>query len=217
MGLSLWRRISKPKILSLWLSGYFVGTSTFIGRTVSLVAILYCCGWETAEKQRLLQKEILQGQSLLLELLRTSNECVRISSEVLRLRECADNKGRHLTDTIFRKWILSLKCFEIKLILVINSRKKIVYFSFYCNFKIVRFSGGPCINSKLFFVSCFNPLNAELNPICHLLALLWAHRILHVSRIRVKYVSNFSIYIKGYQYFYVWKRRAFMPVINSVF
>jgi len=30
-----------------------------------------------------------------------------------------------------------------------------------------------------------NPLNAELNPICHLLALLEAHHILHVSRIRV--------------------------------
>jgi len=31
-----------------------------------------------------------------------------------------------------------------------------------------------------------NPLNAELNPICHLLALLGAHHILHVSRMRVK-------------------------------
>jgi len=31
-----------------------------------------------------------------------------------------------------------------------------------------------------------NPLNAELNPICHLMALLRAHHILHVSRIRVK-------------------------------
>jgi len=31
-----------------------------------------------------------------------------------------------------------------------------------------------------------NPLNAELNPICHLLALLGAHHILHISRIRVK-------------------------------
>jgi hypothetical protein len=30
----------------------------------------------------------------------------------------------------------------------------------------------------------FNPLNAELNPICNLLALL-PHSILHVSRIRV--------------------------------
>jgi len=31
-----------------------------------------------------------------------------------------------------------------------------------------------------------NPLNAELNPICHLLTLLGPHHILHVSRIRVK-------------------------------
>ena len=31
----------------------------------------------------------------------------------------------------------------------------------------------------------FNPLNAELNPICHLLALLGVHHFLHVSRIRV--------------------------------
>jgi hypothetical protein len=37
----------------------------------------------------------------------------------------------------------------------------------------------PVIGSSL------NPLNAELNPICHLLALLGAHHILHVSRIRV--------------------------------
>jgi len=31
----------------------------------------------------------------------------------------------------------------------------------------------------------FNPLNAELNPICHLLALLEAHHIFHISRLRV--------------------------------
>jgi hypothetical protein len=30
-----------------------------------------------------------------------------------------------------------------------------------------------------------NPLNTELNPIYHLLALLGAHPLLHVSRIRV--------------------------------
>jgi hypothetical protein len=34
-------------------------------------------------------------------------------------------------------------------------------------------------------VPLLNPLNAELNPICHLLALLGAHHILHVSKIRV--------------------------------
>jgi len=32
----------------------------------------------------------------------------------------------------------------------------------------------------------FNPLNAELNPICCLLALLGANHFLHVSRIKVK-------------------------------
>jgi len=30
-----------------------------------------------------------------------------------------------------------------------------------------------------------NRLNAELNPICYLLALLGAHHFLHISRIRV--------------------------------
>jgi len=29
-------------------------------------------------------------------------------------------------------------------------------------------------------------LNAKLDPICHLLALLGAHHILHVSRVRIK-------------------------------
>jgi hypothetical protein len=37
-------------------------------------------------------------------------------------------------------------------------------------------------------VQFFNLLNAELNPICHLLALLGAHPIFHVSRITVKAV-----------------------------
>ena len=36
----------------------------------------------------------------------------------------------------------------------------------------------------------FNPLNAELNPICHMLTLLGAHHILHVSRIRVKLIRT---------------------------
>jgi hypothetical protein len=33
----------------------------------------------------------------------------------------------------------------------------------------------------------FNPLNAQLNPIRHLLALEWARDTVHVSRIRVKH------------------------------
>ena len=38
-----------------------------------------------------------------------------------------------------------------------------------------------------------NPLNAKLNPICHFLPLLGAHHILHVSRIRVKLASIWSM------------------------
>ena len=34
-----------------------------------------------------------------------------------------------------------------------------------------------------------NPLNAELIPVCYLLALLGAHHFLHVSRIRVKLLT----------------------------
>ena len=54
-----------------------------------------------------------------------------------------------------------------------------------------------------------NPLNAELNPICYLLALL-AHHFLHVSRIRVKsltltlLMSYIYIYICIYIYTYIY-------------
>jgi hypothetical protein len=37
-----------------------------------------------------------------------------------------------------------------------------------------------------------NPLNAELHPICHLLALLEAHHILHIRRLRVKIPIHFT-------------------------
>jgi len=43
----------------------------------------------------------------------------------------------------------------------------------------------------LWFSNVINPLNAELNPICHLLALLGPHHILHVSRIRVNFRISF--------------------------
>jgi len=39
----------------------------------------------------------------------------------------------------------------------------------------------------------FNPLKAELNPVCHLLTLL-AHQILHISRIRVNLAFKGLIY-----------------------
>jgi hypothetical protein len=44
----------------------------------------------------------------------------------------------------------------------------------------------------------FNPLNAELNPICYLLALLGARLILHVGRIRVKWIAEQTVIISLY-------------------
>jgi len=52
------------------------------------------------------------------------------------------------------------------------------------------------IYEYLYYSSCrtiiINPLNAELNPICHLLALL-AHHILHVSGVRVNVRTRLDI------------------------
>ena len=63
----------------------------------------------------------------------------------------------------------------------------------------------------IFLVSCmiykilrFNPLNAELNPICYLLALLGAHNFLHVSRIRVKSLTLRLLMSYIYIYIYIW-------------
>jgi len=46
--------------------------------------------------------------------------------------------------------------------------------------------------------SYINPLNAELNPICYLLALLGAHHFLHVSRIRLK--ASLTLRLMSYIY-----------------
>ena len=57
-------------------------------------------------------------------------------------------------------------------------------------------------------INYINPLNAELNPICCLLALLGAHHFLHVSRKRVKSLTlrllMFYIYIYLYIYIYIY-------------
>ena len=49
-----------------------------------------------------------------------------------------------------------------------------------------------------------NPLNAELNPICYLLALLGAQHFLHVSRIRVKLLT-FRLLMS---YIYIWSTHS---------
>jgi hypothetical protein len=44
-------------------------------------------------------------------------------------------------------------------------------------------------SSLVLIMSQINPLNTELHPVCHLLALLAAHHIFHVSRVRVNPVQ----------------------------
>ena len=59
---------------------------------------------------------------------------------------------------------------------------------------------------RVFQLCCtqyLNPLNAELNPICYLLALL-AHNFLHVSRIRVKSLTLRLLM----SYIYIWSTYA---------
>ena len=50
-------------------------------------------------------------------------------------------------------------------------------------------------------LTILNTLNAELNPICYMLALL-AHHFLHVSRIRVKSLT--LRLLMSYIYIYIW-------------
>jgi len=65
-----------------------------------------------------------------------------------------------------------------------------------------------------------NHLNAESNPIYHLLALLGAHHILHVGRIRVK-IGNMSIKFvekikKAFNnppFFFFFENRAFYEIM----
>jgi hypothetical protein len=55
----------------------------------------------------------------------------------------------------------------------------------------------PGIVVTLLFV---NPLNAELNPICHLLALAGAHHFVDVSRISVKVISTEKLHFELYRH-----------------
>ena len=124
------RFFSKTTILSLWFIVHFVGTSILIGTTVSLVAILYCCGWETAEKQRLPQNENVQEESLHLALLRTSNDCIRILSEVPPFAGMCWQQGTPPHRHYIQEVNIVIKMLWDKDNFRINSRKKKYTFHF---------------------------------------------------------------------------------------
>ena len=54
------------------------------------------------------------------------------------------------------------------------------------------------------WVLTLNPLNAKLNPICYLLALLGTHHFVHVSRIRVKSLTLRLLMSYIYIYIYIY-------------
>ena len=59
-----------------------------------------------------------------------------------------------------------------------------------------------------------NPLNAELNPICHFLALLGVHHFLHVSRIRVKSLTLRLLMSYIYIYVYICMEHPFLMFLD---
>ena len=63
-------------------------------------------------------------------------------------------------------------------------------------------------DTHAYYISCpFNPLNAELNSICYLLALL-AHHFFHVSRIRVKSLTLRLLML------YIYKEHLFLMFLD---
>ena len=60
----------------------------------------------------------------------------------------------------------------------------------------------------------FNPLNVELNPVCHLLALLGVHHFLHISRIRVKSLTLRLLMSYIYIYIYIWSAYSWCFLIR---
>ena len=58
-----------------------------------------------------------------------------------QLWECVDTNRRYLKDTVFKNWRLKFKCFEMRINLIINSNRNIIYFLFYFNLK----RSEPCI------------------------------------------------------------------------
>ena len=62
----------------------------------------------------------------------------------------------------------------------------------------VHMSSLPNVVRTGLVTTMFNALNTKLNPICHLLALLGGHHILHVSRIRVKGLIEYPLVLSAF-------------------
>ena len=83
--------------------------------------------------------------------------------------------------TLFSQACTGLRNFNIFMVVLCTTR-----ISIYNYFNFVLVMSTYCQPFCTNYSPALNPLNAELNPICYLLALLGVHHFLHVSRIRVK-------------------------------
>ena len=101
------------------------------------------------------------------------------------------------------RWKCKYFCIEIRLFLTISKLKESLGLSVslvsYLMTTPYLIRCAIHINVWTLWIETINPLNAELNPICYLLALLGAHHFLHVSRIRVK-----SLTLRQLIYIYIW-------------
>ena len=84
---SLWTPISKSNHSVAITQRIFRQNFEINPKTVLLVSLFYCCGWETSAKQHLPRKQNIQVDILRLEIVRTPNEWVRLKSEILGDRQ----------------------------------------------------------------------------------------------------------------------------------
>ena len=123
----------------------------------------------------------------------------------------------------FSLYTINVKIFKstcIKILSVVilfnteEHNKNICLWSHTIYFSVVRPPWQKVVNTSF----DFNPLNAKLNRICHLLALLGAHHILHVSRIRVniKYKTETTRKIVPRDALNVWVSDSRVPLFNKL-
>ena len=115
-----------------------------------------------------------------------------------------EDKEEEEEEKFFKETVTSDVCFTSKMVYL----SVIMLKTAICFINTLRMGSFKLFKRPLpgFFLN-FNPLNAELNPICYLLALL-AHHFLHVSRIRVKSLTLRLLMSYIYIYIYIWSTHS---------
>ena len=101
-----------------------------------------------------------------------------------------------LDSSVSLPWVIYFEAFYLHVVssfscIPVICPKLVLFFNSFaiCSFVLRSVPSVSCCYSHVFHlccsyssgVTCFNPLNADLIPMCHLLALFGAHHILHIS------------------------------------